>query len=333
MGDKTHITIIMPTGNREDYIATAIDSLLAQTYSEWDLIVADDNTTDRTSEILSEYEVRDSRITVVHGNYGGPGVARNVALNLAKGDIIMFLDSDDMFHPEALERMAKLMSNGCDIAIGKYIEGEKPPKSWLEKKIKLKKIKRYNATEAVKAELYQSHRMNSVWLMAIRREILDSVPQLRFREDVLYEDLEIADRLFGRCKEVIVADLPIYFYRCTPGSIMNTFNRGRVDVLKVMDIIKDRHRDSREDIRKALDDRIFSANYNIYLLIRSMYKKGILGEFSADELIKISEECRKKIRHGRWQAICDRNVRLKNKLGALLSYLRLPRLSSCAKPT
>lgn len=326
MGDKTHITVIMPTGNREDYIATAIDSLLGQTYEDWDLIVADDNTTDRTSEILSEYVVRDSRITVVHGNYGGPGVARNAALDLAKGDIIMFLDSDDMFHPEALERMVKLMSNGCDIAIGEYIEGKKPPKSWLEKEIRLTKIERYDAIEAVKAELYQRHRMNSMVLMAIRRGILDSAPQLRFREDVLYEDLEIADRLFLRCKEVIVADLPIYFYRCTPGSIMNTFNRGRLDVLKVLEIIKDRHRDSPEDVRKAVDDRIFSASFNIYLLIRSMYKKGILGEFSALELINISEECRRKIRHGRWQAICDRNVRLKNKLGALLSYLRLPRI-------
>jgi glycosyltransferase involved in cell wall biosynthesis len=121
---KPLISIIMPVYNATDYLKNSINSVFVQTYSNWQLIIVDDASTDNSAEIIRYYAERDSRITPVFLNKNsGPSHARNLALNLASGKYVAFLDSDDCLKPCSLEQRVKafndlpvdMVVSGCEI--------------------------------------------------------------------------------------------------------------------------------------------------------------------------------------------------------------------------
>lgn len=134
------VSIITPTYNCGKFIAETIESVKAQTYNNWEMIIVDDCSTDKTKEIVEQYQKTDNRIKYhcLERN-SGAAVARNTALQLAKGRWIAFLDSDDLWEPEKLERQINFMlNNGYHFSctnrdvidessrpIGKYLSGPK----------------------------------------------------------------------------------------------------------------------------------------------------------------------------------------------------------------
>lgn len=104
--DKALVSIIMPMHNSEAFLAEAIDSVIAQTHKNWELIIIDDNSTDRSCEIAREYAKKDDRIAIYpcQDHTGLPGTPRNEGITLAKGQYIAFLDSDDVWLPGKLEQ-------------------------------------------------------------------------------------------------------------------------------------------------------------------------------------------------------------------------------------
>ncbi|MDO4935190.1 MAG: glycosyltransferase family 2 protein [Phascolarctobacterium sp.] len=123
------VSIIMPSYNTAKYIGKSIESVLAQTYSNWELIIVDDCSTDNTMEILSM--IQDERIHVFQNEKNsGAAVSRNKALREAKGRWIAFLDSDDLWHSEKLEKMLNFMqTNNYSFAYHDYekIDEESKP--------------------------------------------------------------------------------------------------------------------------------------------------------------------------------------------------------------
>jgi len=97
------VSVIMPAYNAERYIADSIRSVLTQTYSDWELVVVDDGSTDQTSEVVRELAARESRIKYVHQENGRLGKARNIGILNSSGQFVAFLDSDDLWLPEKLE--------------------------------------------------------------------------------------------------------------------------------------------------------------------------------------------------------------------------------------
>jgi glycosyltransferase involved in cell wall biosynthesis len=107
MKDKEYyVSIIIPTFNREMYIEACINSILLQTHQNFELIVVDDGSIDNTFEILSNHA--DDRLKVVKRDNGGPSAARNTGIKTARYELIAFLDSDDLWHPERLSRQIKM---------------------------------------------------------------------------------------------------------------------------------------------------------------------------------------------------------------------------------
>lgn len=117
------VSIIMPSYNTERYIRESIDSVLAQTYTQWELIIVDDCSTDNTDEVVSDY-LNDFRIRYIKNNRNsGAAVSRNRALKEAKGKWIAFLDSDDLWLPDKLEKQISFMKdNGYHFSYTKYYE-------------------------------------------------------------------------------------------------------------------------------------------------------------------------------------------------------------------
>ena len=104
------VSIIVPAYNQQEWIADTLDSVLAQTYPDWECIVMDDGSTDRTLEIAESYSGRDSRIRVFSQVNGGPSNARNNAIKHSKGEYILPLDADDLISPQYLELAVKRFS-------------------------------------------------------------------------------------------------------------------------------------------------------------------------------------------------------------------------------
>lgn len=113
------ISIITPTFNSGQFISAAMQSVVDQTYSNWELLVVDDGSRDDTMAIIDRFAEVDSRIRsyAMTTNSGRPAVPRNYAIRLAKGELITFLDADDIWLPRKIERQATLMVNRHDIAL------------------------------------------------------------------------------------------------------------------------------------------------------------------------------------------------------------------------
>ena len=97
------ISVIVPVYNVEKYLCECIDSILTQTFTDFELILVDDGSQDNSGKICDEYANKDHRITVIHQENQGQASARNNALAIAKGEWVHFVDSDDLIHPQMLE--------------------------------------------------------------------------------------------------------------------------------------------------------------------------------------------------------------------------------------
>lgn len=114
------VSIIVPVYKVEPYIHRCIDSILSQTYDDFELILVDDGSPDNCGVICDEYAAKDSRIHVIHQENGGLSAARNAGLDVADGRYIYFLDSDDEIKPTLFETVLPYMENGYDMAVFNY---------------------------------------------------------------------------------------------------------------------------------------------------------------------------------------------------------------------
>ena len=122
MMEQPLVSIIMPSYNAENYIAESIESVLHQTYSNWELVITDDRSSDRTPEIVQAYCQKDSRIDfVIAKRHTGIAGTRNQCLARVKGRFVAFLDNDDLWVPEKLEKQVRFMQEkACAFSYSEY---------------------------------------------------------------------------------------------------------------------------------------------------------------------------------------------------------------------
>ncbi len=117
------ISVIMPAYNAEKFIRPAIESILNQTYKDFEFIIVDDGSTDSTVEIIQEYESQDPRLTLIQNQHGGGNRARNTAIDMAKHEWVACLDADDVAYPNRLERQLEYLEANPDIVVlGSYMD-------------------------------------------------------------------------------------------------------------------------------------------------------------------------------------------------------------------
>ena len=130
------ISVILPVFNAEKYIKQSVESVLNQTFDDFELIVVNDGSTDSTSDILKSFA--DSRIKIINQSNQGPGAARNHALEIVNGEYIMFLDSDDWYSPDALEiSYNEAVKHNTDVTFFQminYNDGEVYENDWFDLK-------------------------------------------------------------------------------------------------------------------------------------------------------------------------------------------------------
>lgn len=198
------ISVIMLTYNREELVGRAIKSILAQTYRDFEFIIVDNGSTDRSGAIADQYAVRDARIRVIRRERGNIGAGRNTGLDAVRGEYIAFIDDDDWAEPDFLEFLhALIVENGADVAIcgaADKIFDEKKVMTAEEALIELMWRKRYNMAFPTKL---------------FRRELMD---ELRFPEEGEYDDIALMYRLLAEGEKVAYHGLPKYTFYRHPGN-------------------------------------------------------------------------------------------------------------------
>lgn len=200
MGSNSVISILMLTYNRENLVSRAIESILRQTYSNFEFIIVDNGSTDKSGQIADEYAKQDSRIRVIHRSKGTISAGRNTALDAAQGDYIAFIDDDDWAEPDFLEFLLDLaLENQADVAIcgaADKVFDEKRVMSAEEALIELMWRKKYNV--AFPTKLFHRNMFSSI----------------RFPEDKTFDDIALMYKLLAEANRVAYHGLPKYtFYR------------------------------------------------------------------------------------------------------------------------
>jgi len=206
------VSIIMPAFNVEKYVGEAVDSILNQTYEYWELIAVDDGSTDATGEILDRFAKKDSRIRTVHTENGGVSRARNAGLDLAQGEWIFFMDSDDLLPQDALEKLT-VNAEDYDVVIGDYIfYPDRTEKSKLADKC-------YGSREEIRAdfgELFTGSYLSTVWGKLFKRDSLME----RFNEEYrASEDVLFLSQVLPATRKIRTIGDVVYLYRKNEGSI------------------------------------------------------------------------------------------------------------------
>ena len=225
-----HISVIVPVYRVENYLHRCVDSILSQTFSDFELILVNDGSPDRCPEICDSYAMSDPRVRVIHQTNQGQASARNHGVREAQGQWVCFIDSDDLVHPQMLEHLYQAASScEADISMCGAVEDVSLPDDFQAPKELVFTKMPINEAGFEECYAHGEHRYWVIWGKLIRREILASIP---FEAGRIFEDNAVVCRWLYEAK--VVADIPhrYYFYQINPdGTTKSQFRLKHLDFL------------------------------------------------------------------------------------------------------
>lgn len=230
------ISIIVPVYKAEDYLRDCIDSILAQTFSDWELILVDDGSPDGCGCLCEEYAARDERIRVLHQDNQGQAAARNHAIAIARGEWLCFVDSDDQIHPQMLAHLRQAAAgSGAPISMCQMLEAPALPADFsapVGETWKILSMEEQPLTALFDADAYPG------WVACaklIRRELVEG---RLFCPGRVYEDNEAVCRWIYEAKKIAGIPYRLYFYRTNPDSTTQSqFTLKKLDYLWALESI------------------------------------------------------------------------------------------------
>ena len=229
------ISVIIPIYNAECYLRQCIESVIAQTFKDWEAILVNDGSKDGSLAICQEYASKDSRLRVVDKPNGGPSSARNRGLDEAQGEYVYFMDADDWIETKFLEifvRNAVATKCCCDENedsdygydiifqgfVREFSDGRK------EKSFAMDADTSTMSKEEITCRMYKEHVYGWAWCKLFRREIIEK-HQIRFDESLrLWEDELFTSEFLRYAENVRTVNSHLYHYIYYPDSLMQTNN-------------------------------------------------------------------------------------------------------------
>ena len=212
------ISIIIPIYNQERFLHKCLDSIAAQTYPEFEVLLVDDGSTDASGKICRDFEERDPRFKYIVQKNLGVAAARNTGLDHVSGDLIGFIDPDDWVEPDFYERLIALYHQyGADIISCGRQEA-------YDESVQIEKEAAYEVLQCDTAQalafLAENQKVKShLWNRIYRPALFE---KLRFENGRVYEDVWILHQVFARAKRFVFTEEPLYYYRQHPASIVRT---------------------------------------------------------------------------------------------------------------
>lgn len=218
------ISVIIPVYKVEKYLCRCVDSVLAQTYTNMEIILVDDGSPDNCPVMCDEYARQDSRVKVIHQENAGLSGARNAGIDMAQGQWLAFVDSDDYLAADFLERLYQAcVDTGSSLSVCRweYVRGETIPEHGTGE------TRVYTGREML-ANLYVPDGAYFVvaWNKLYRKELFEDI---RYPLGRIHEDEATTYRIYDKVKKAAYVDRSLYGYFVTPVSITRGFNPKRMD--------------------------------------------------------------------------------------------------------
>ncbi len=224
------ISVIVPVFDVELYLCVCLDSILSQSFTDFELILVDDGSPDRCGDICDLYAEKDPRISVIHKENGGLSDARNAGVCAARCDWTCFVDSDDLIHPDMLRLLFQATKEpGVEMVICDCVQDKEPPQDFFCVKDPSYTVSA--VTEDLLLKLY-SEKKRAYWRVVpvlVRTEIVKNNP---FTVGRIFEDNAVSVYWLHYAEKVAFLSAALYFYRINPAGIVNAaFSERRFDFL------------------------------------------------------------------------------------------------------
>lgn len=261
------ICVVVPVYNVEKYVKKCIESIIAQSYSNIEVIIVNDGSTDNSLKVCIESSKDDKRFKVVSKQNGGLSDARNYGMKFCTCKLITFIDSDDYISKDYIKNLYELMLKyNADISCTNYINFYED--NSFGKKIKHNREKVFSSQDAIIDVLYQKNIANSAWGKLYKYELFKGI---LFPKGKLCEDLGTFYKLFEKASIIAYSTSQDYFYLQRKTSIMGSkFNEKKLDALEFANDIYKKY--SKTKIKKSAESRICAECVNLLNQIPKEYE-------------------------------------------------------------
>lgn len=279
------LSIIIPVYNVEKYIIECIDSVLFQTYKDWELILVDDGSTDNSGKICDEYALKDNRIKVIHKENGGLSSARNAGLDIVKGEYITFIDSDDvLLNDDIFDKIIDIFNNDNSIDIVQYDVIHK----WksTEEHQREYPFKTYcNKQDILEGYLTENIHV-SCCDKVFKTEIFKDI---RFPLGQISEDIAIIPKIVEKTNKLQVSEIGYYGYRYRDGSISNS----ALPYKKICSILDSYYKYlsyayNYKDLKTLVIKNYICTMWNYSAMVRRYYSNNIYQFYNNNFFIRIT---------------------------------------------
>ena len=230
------VSVVVPVYNVAEYLEKCVDSLMAQTYKNIEIILVDDGATDHSGRICDEYRSKDERIKVIHKENGGLSSARNEGIEAATGEYIAFVDSDDFVAENYIEKLlAACVENGCKVSACAYYEYySQDDMRFVGGEGSAVKSRE----DAVKDIFTMKNEICVVAWNKLYAKELFADNKIRYPEGKIHEDVFTTYKFCAAADKVAYINEPLYFYVQRAGSIMGqTFSKKRLQLIDAVESI------------------------------------------------------------------------------------------------
>jgi glycosyltransferase involved in cell wall biosynthesis len=302
------VSVIIPVYNTEQFLEDCLNSVLAQTFTDFEIIAVDDGSTDNSAAIVKQFAAKDNRIVIIHQENKGLSEARNTGIKAARGNWITFVDSDDMLAPSFLQKLwdAAKQNNASIACSDKQL-------FWKESEIgngdtATAQAIALSPEKALERALYQKNGPDySAWSKLYDAQIWQS---RRFTPGIYFEDMDCIPQVLLEAEKVAFVPEPLYLNRRHGSSILATaYNRKKAELLDIAERICTLVEGKGAELNRAAHSNLFSASCSI--LMRTP---------DTVEFKDFRTRAWKHIKDFRLETLFNANSRTRNKVAALISF-------------
>ncbi len=303
------VSVIIPVYNVEKYLDKCVSSVIGQTYTNLEIILVDDGSTDSSGKLCNKWSKCDKRIKVYHKKNGGLSDARNYGIKKSGGEYLVFIDSDDYVDERYVEYLKKLIVKySTDLSISSYkILSKKVQDIGVGYKEDLLSQK-----DALKRLVNEEGFTVSACAKMYRKNLFDYIS---FPVGKLYEDNATIYKLIMKCNKIAYGNKSYYFYCLRKNSITRCeFNVKKMDAIEMTSIMCD-------DISKKYSDLSVNCMNKKFKTMFGVYAQMCSSKLSNNQVKKYKSDLRKEILHEGWTLLRNKNINKVNLLALLLSTL------------
>lgn len=299
------ISVIVPVYNAELYLDECISSISNQTYQNLEIILVDDGATDRSGAICDDWATKDARIIVIHKQNGGISSARNAGLDIAKGEYIAFVDSDDILVEGIYECLAaEAEKQSAEIVVCSYQCVDDDGKA-IESKHQDCETGIYTPEKYIKS-IYKNVRIRTALVVAWNKIYSHNIlKNVRYKENIIHEDEEIIHKLVLQSEKICVISERLYFYRIHEKSVIHQpispkrFAYFYATRQRLLDCEEAGFAES--TLRAIASDCV---QYGVMIWLKIASAKLLEEEELQKHYIEIANTAKKYIKYGNWKQKC-----------------------------